>query len=111
MHIAPQNLVCTLHAILITDAMEAIATNALLKPCIRARVDDVWKRHMPVEGGIEYCNLGNRCQDALNGFDALQVGRIMLSGNFSQACNSVLHLRRYQRTLLKFLPSSNTTLT
>src|SRR5215472_8262732 len=110
-HVAAQNLGCSLYTILITDAMEAVATNALLKPRVRAGVDNVWERHLPVEGSIEYRNLGDRWQDALNGFDALQIGRIMLWSNFGQASDGILDPRRHQRTLLIFLPSVNDTMT
>src|SRR5215813_2038855 len=64
-------------AVFMTDAVKSIATNALLKPFIGARVDCSSEGQLAVKRCIEYDYLRHRWQHLLNGLDAFQIGRVM----------------------------------
>src|SRR5947209_5281878 len=60
-----------------TDAMEAIATNALLKPAIGTGIDHCFLWEVTVVGCVEDGDLGDIAQDTLNCLDPFQILRIM----------------------------------
>src|SRR5579875_979765 len=90
--LAANDLRSTTGAILVTDAVKAIAMNALLIPCIRAGVDSGFEWHMTVKGRIENGYLWHTGQKMLCHLDSFQINRIMQGREGSQFSNGFLHL-------------------
>ena len=79
--VAPQELSGALGAVLMADAVKAIAPDALLEPLIRSWINDRFHGELAVKGGIKDCYLRHTRQDLLNRLDVLQVQGIMQGVN------------------------------
>src|SRR5579875_49489 len=90
--LAANDLRGTTGAILVTDAVKAIAMNALLIPCIRAGVDSGFEWHMTVKGSIENGYLWHTRQETLRCLNPLKINWIMQRRKRSQRLDSLLHL-------------------
>src|SRR6266567_2611618 len=75
--ISSYNLGTASSTILVTDAVEAVATNALLKPAIGTGIDHRFLWEVTVIGGVEDGNLGNIDQGTFNCLNPFEILRIM----------------------------------
>src|SRR5450756_820903 len=83
----------SLRYVLVADAMEAIAPDALLEPRIRAGIRLRGRRKRCVECGIEDRDLRNSGSEVpLCGFDSFQVQAIVFRWVLREFCDALLFL-------------------